>query len=34
MLLLILPEHTTRNIYFYDENLIDESKTVIEDHYL
>ena len=26
--------HTTRNIHFYDENFIDESKTVIEDRFL
>ena len=25
---------TTRNIHFYDENLNDESKTVIEDRFL
>ena len=26
--------NTTRNIHFYDENLNDDSKTVIEDRFL
>ena len=28
------PWHTTRNIHFYDKNANDESKIVIEDHFL
>ena len=28
-----LSRDTTRNIHFYDENLNDESKTVIEEHF-
>ena len=28
------PGHTTRNIHFYDENLNDDSETVIEDRFL
>ena len=31
---LALVVGTTRSLYFYDENLNDESKTVIEDRYL
>ena len=27
-------KHTTTNIHFYDENLNDESKIVIEDRFL
>ena len=27
-------EDTTRNIHFYDENINDESKTVIEERFL
>ena len=28
------PDDTTRNIHFYDENVNDESKTVIEERFL
>ena len=32
--MLVMLIITTRNIHFYDENLNDESETVIEDRYL
>ena len=31
---LFLERNTTRNIHFYDENLNDESETIIEERFL